>query len=120
MKLSIFDLQLSIASWFFFLLLGLGGCTEYQPPFTHQLTPDMDFKTVKSIAAKKGYNTFNQIADYQGYCLLSFEKSDGGDDVFLVLDTEKRPALRTLGFEKIDSDKLVHFVDDLFLHQQGG
>ena len=120
MKLSQLPSRLSIATLLFGLMAGLYGCTEYQPPFTHYLTQDMDFASVQDIASQKGYTTYRQVAYYRGFCLLAFEKNGGGEDVFLIVDNDKKPAMRTLGFKKLDSDKLVRFVDDLYRHRQQG
>lgn len=102
----------------YIVLCALGGCAEYQPPFTHYLTHDMNFETVRAVAAEKGYHSFSQVADYRGYRLLDFVKNDDGSEVFLVVDPERRPVMRTFGFGRIDSDTLVNFVDDLIQHQQ--
>ncbi len=110
-------LRLLITNCVFLFMLFLGGCAEYQPPFTHYITPDMDFETVRSVAAEHGYASFKKLAEYRGYQLLDFVKNDGSNEVFLVVDVELRPAMRNFGYGKIDSKQLVHFVDDLILYQ---
>ncbi|MCB2183704.1 MAG: hypothetical protein KQH63_16845 [Desulfobulbaceae bacterium] len=100
------------------LFLLLAGCTEYQPPFTHHLKPEMDFDTVKAVAAQKGYTRFSEVGNYKGYCLLCFKKADGGEDVYLIINTERKPVLRTLGYGQIDEKKLQHFVEDLIKHNK--
>ena len=120
MKVSIHKLHLSIISFLFFAVLSLGACTEYKPPFTHYLNPEMDFASVQHIAASHGYEKYCEVSKYKGYCLLNFEKTGGGDDVFLVVNEQQRPVLRTFGFGEIDNEKLVHFVDDFIKHQPEG
>lgn len=120
MKVSIHTLHWLIIYFLFFAVLSLGACTEYKPPFTHYLTSEMDFVEVQHIAATHGYEKHCEVAEYKGYCLLNFKQTGGGDDVFLVVNEQHRPVLRTFGFGKIDNAKLVHFVDDLLMHQPKG
>lgn len=106
---------------FFLVFLGISlwGCAEYQPPFTHHLTPDMNFPTVEEVAREKGYHSYYEVAAYKGYYLLCFENQDDRPEVYLVVNQQRQPVLRSMGYRQIDKDKLIHFVDDLIRHQKG-
>ena len=106
-------LCLFISSLFF------AGCTAYQPPFTQHLTQDMTFDRVLRVAVEEGYGSYSEVAQYKGYRLLCFARGAGGEEVYLVVNSQGRPMMRTMAYDRLDKEKLVNFVDDLLKHKQG-
>ena len=101
------------------LLPALNSGCAYNPPFTQQLAADMNFATVVQVANENGFNSYYKVSDYKGYSLLRFRKKSGGPEVCLIVDEKRQPVMRTLGYEDIDSAKLIHFVEDRIRHLKG-
>lgn len=101
----------------FICSLCLAGCTVYQPPFTQHLTQTMTFDMVLRVATEEGYGRYSEVAQYKGYRLLCFERGEGGDEVYLVVNSHGKPMLRTMDYDRLDREKLVNFVDDLLKHK---
>lgn len=103
----------------FIVSLCLTGCTAYQPPFTQHLTQAMTFDKVLQVASEDGYGRYSEVAQYKGYRLLCFVQGESGDEVYLVVNSQGRPMLRTMAYDSLDREKLINFVDDLLKHNKG-